>query len=416
MTADQETRKAPPDRPGPRPLHLHMALQGMTWLASRSALPFLKTGWQPWSQGLVEEGESLARELAGVSPEALTAAVDAEAAARLAQFLQGVAAYRGYPDGNRGERATVIWSQGTTRLLDFGGENERASAGAPVLIVPSLVNRYYILDLKPGRSLIAHLAESGLRPLVIDWGAPGPDEQSFALADYIDDRLGGALDAVQAASGRQPAVLGYCMGGLLALALAARRPDDVAALALLATPWDFNGIPVAKRQSLAAAMPGIEAAMSLFNALPVDLLQALFAMLDPWLTVRKFRRFAETSDDSGAHLFVSLEDWLNDGVPLVVNVARETLYGWYGDNAPMKGTWDVAGTIINPSEIEMPAILMIPSHDHIVPPATAWPLANALPQSESHAVSAGHIGMVAGGRAKALVFDPLAEWLGKVCH
>jgi polyhydroxyalkanoate synthase len=281
-----------------------------------------------------------------------------------------------------------------------------------VLVVPSLINRFYVLDLAPGRSLLRHLAAAGLRPFVVDWGAPGEAERQYDLTDYIAGRLERALDAVVAATGRPAAALGYCMGGLLALALAARRPADVSALALLATPWDFATLPDAKRQSLGLMMPGLEMAMRAFGALPVDVLQALFAALDPWMTVRKFRRFSGRGDEPGADdLFVALEDWLNDGVPLSAPVARETLSGWYLENLPGRGEWQVGGLAVRPAEIRQPTLVMVPARDHIVPPESAWPLAEALPKADGRAIAAGHIGMVAGSRGLELVHAPLADWL-----
>src|SRR5260370_500574 len=82
-------------------------------------------------------------------------------------------------------------------------------AGPPVLVVPSLVNRSHILDLLPEASFLRHLVWRGLRPLVVDWGPPGPDERGFDLSDYVL-RLEEALAAI--APGPL-AVLGYCMGG-----------------------------------------------------------------------------------------------------------------------------------------------------------------------------------------------------------
>ena len=410
MTGQAENSGA--NRPGPRPLALHLALQGLTWLSCRNALPFLKAGWQPWSPDLAGEAEALARELAGADLRALEAAVDAEAAARFARFLGGVAAYRAHPARRDDGGIPVVWSEGTTRLLDYGIETDGVKAGAPVLVVPSLINRFYVMDLAPGRSLIRHLAASGLRPFVVDWDAPGEAERSFGLGDYVAGRLERALDAVTAMTGRPAAVMGYCMGGLLALALAARRPADVSALALLATPWDFATLPEAKRQSLALMMPGLEMAMGVFGALPVDVLQALFAALDPWLTVRKFRRFAQRPDETGAdNLFVALEDWLNDGVPLSAPVARETLSGWYLENLPGRGAWQVGDLTIRPGAVHQPTLVMVPARDHIVPPESAWPLAEALPRAEGRAIAAGHIGMVAGSRGPELVHEPLAAWL-----
>src|SRR3546814_15036385 len=87
-------------------------------------------------------------------------------------------------------------------------------------------------------------------------GMPGDMEQRFDLTAYIA-RLRRALAALHRQAGRPPVLLGYCMGGNLALAAALQAPDDVAALALLATPWDFHAggaHPAALVQSLAPAL------------------------------------------------------------------------------------------------------------------------------------------------------------------
>ena len=87
-------------------------------------------------------------------------------------------------------------------------------------------------------------------------------------------------------------------------------------------------------------------------ALPVELVQSLFFMLDPFLGQRKFVRFAGL-DPTGAEArgFVALEDWINDGVPLPIAVARECFGSWYGDNAPGRGLWQVAGTKVQAAAI-----------------------------------------------------------------
>jgi polyhydroxyalkanoate synthase len=416
MTAQRKSSAA--NRVGPRPLGLHLALQSLTWLSSRNALPFLKAGLQPWSPELAGEAEALAKELAAADPRELEAAIDAEAAARFARFLDGVAAYRAHPARRVEDDIPVVWSEGTTRVLDYGTKAGKKKGGAPVLVVPSLINRFYVLDLAPDRSLLRHLAAAGLRPFVVVWVAPGETERGYDLTDYVAGRLERALDRVTAETGRSAAVIGYCMGGLLALALAARRPADVSALALLATPWDFATLPDAKRRSLSLMMPGLEMMMNNFGVLPVDVQQALFASLDPWMTVRKFRRFAPRDDQPGAadSLFVALEDWLNDGVPLSTPVARETLSGWYLENLPGRGDWRIGDLAIRPAEVRQPALVMIPARDHIVPPESAWPLAEALPRADSRAIAAGHIGMVAGSRGAELVHAPLADWLLKTAR
>jgi len=152
--------------------------------------------------------------------------------------------------------------------------------------------------------------------------------------------------------------------------------------------------------------------LHLLGELPTDFLQLLFCMLDPLLGYRKFRQFAFLNPNSEtARRFVALEDWLNDGVPLPASVARECLYGWYGENQPATGAWRIANEIVNPGRIDVPALVMVPQRDRIVPPESAHALADALPNCQLREPNAGHIGMIAGSRAKAEFWSPVLAWI-----
>jgi poly(3-hydroxyalkanoate) synthetase len=258
--------------------------------------------------------------------------------------------------------------------------------------------------------MMRHLAASGLRPLLLDWGWPEEAERGFTLTDYIAGRLERALAAAAAAG---PVVLaGYCMGGNLALAAALRRPELVRALALLATPWDFHAGGADQARALAQLLPLVEPLLAFSRTMPVDALQLLFAMLDPWGIGRKYRSFARLEPDGPrARLFVALEDWLNDGVPLAAPVARECLSGWYGENTPARGAWRVAGLPVRPEALACPAFVAVPARDRIVPPESAEPLARLIPGAVLHRPAAGHIGMAAGGNAATALWGPLADWV-----
>ena len=230
-----------------------------------------------------KQAAALEKALAETDPEALARALGAEAAGRIGRFLAGIEGYRAHPYRRRLEDPPVLWQAGTTRVLAFGGE----ASGAPVLLVPSLINRAYILDLTAQRSFARYLRERGLRPYLLDWGAPGADERDFGLDDYILGRLEPALEAVHHDAGRPVTLAGYCMGGTMVLPLAARA--DVAALVLLATPWDFWADGRHQERLIAAHLPGLTALIESLEQLPPDALQAMFAALDPLLAARKFR-------------------------------------------------------------------------------------------------------------------------------
>ncbi len=280
--------------------------------------------------------------------------------------------------------------------------------------MPSLINRADVLDLEMDHSLLRFLAASGVRPLLLDWGWPGLEERALDLGGYIAGPLAGALEAARALNGEAGPVglIGYCMGGTLAVAAALRRPDLVRALALLAAPWDFWADTPDAAATAARLLAAVEPAMALTNAAPVDALQAMFATIDPGGVPRKYRAFAALDPDSErARRFVLLEDWLNDGVPLAAPVMRNVLGGWYGRNEPARGLWRVEGTPVRPDELRLPAFVAIPARDRIVPPGSARALADAIPGAVQHAPDAGHIGMVVGSTAEAALWRPLAEWL-----
>ncbi len=394
----------PLPRRGPRPLLLHLMLAILKSSASVSASQSLNGAWPGWSEAAAEQAraivEAAQRQAAG-QPGAFAHAVLVEAARQDRELIAGIAAYRRHPWRRDLPDPPILWSEGGSRLLDFGG-------GGPVLLlVPSLVNRASVLDLAPGRSLVRFLVGQGLRVLLLDWGWPGEVERRFTLTDYI----AGRLERAMVAAGGRVVLAGYCMGGLLAVAAAQRRPDLVAALALLATPWDFHGADPARAEALAALAPLLEPAMAFAGTLPVDLLQVLFALLDPFGVAAKYRAFGRLKQDGDrARMFVALEDWLNDGVPLAAPVARECLTGWYGANTPGRGNWRVAGLAVAPAALDLPCFVAVPAHDRIVPPESARPLVSQIRGAVLHEPAAGHIGMVAGSRAEAALWRPLLAW------
>jgi polyhydroxyalkanoate synthase len=397
----------PARRLGPRPLPLHLA-NGMTTLtSSQAALPLLKRGSPPWRPAFETRGRALQNDLAAVPFEGFEDAVERELRRRADRFLAGIEIYRRHAYRREVVDPPTIWTEGSSRLLDYGPPD-----GAPLLVVPSLINRAYILDLGIDNSLLRHLAAAGIRPLLVDWGRPGAVERRFTLTDYIAGRLERAAAAAHALAGAPMAVMGYCMGGLLALALAQRQPKLVRALALLATPWHFHAENPGQAKLLGAMAEPLAAAFAGLGEIPVDVLQALFAAVDPLLALRKFSAFAELAPDSAAARdFVALEDWLNDGIPLVMPVAQECLVGWYADDRPGRGIWQVAGTPVLPALVDVPAIVVLPGQDKLVPPASAAALVAALPGAQRLAVPLGHIGMVASRKAPPLVWHPLAAWL-----
>lgn len=302
-------------------------------------------------------------------------------------MLAGVRAYQSHPYRRTLEPPPTLAQIGGVRLLDYGG------TGRPAVFVPSLVNPPSVLDLAADNSLLRWLSSEGVRPLLVDWGNPGAGERALSIDGYIDERLQPLLAIVE-----EPAVVGYCLGGTMALGAAlANAPER---LALIATPWNFAGYGT-HRFELAGGHAAMAAASAPLGAVPMDLLQPMFWRLDAAGTAAKFERFGTLPADSDeARSFVALEDWANDGPPLSLPVARQCFEDFYGADAPGTGAWRG-----DPAALACPVLNLVSTRDRIVPAAAAPDI------GERRDIDAGHVGMIVGSRARALLWQPLRDWL-----
>lgn len=386
------------------PLHLMLTLG--CWLSSPFALQCVSVALPPSKGNPPLNPASLLQ-----NPQTLKNALAEEARSRASSLLSGLLRYAETPYARNVAEPPAIWRKGNARLLDYGSLGRGADRPV-VLFVPSLINRYYILDLEEERSMLRHLAANGLYPLVLDWGQPGDMESGFGCGEYITKILLPAIDFLAAASAQNPVLVGYCMGGVLSLAAAALRPTRLSGLALLATPWDFHCPEFASFVVDASARPMLQNLIAQQAELPGDIVQSLFYLTDPWVFEQKFRRFSELSQDSrAARDFVALEHWVNDGVPMTSAVAQDCLIGWAQENILACNAWKIGSRRIDPKKLRMPAFVAIPRNDHVVPHACAMPLAKALPHATLAHPASGHVGMIVGSNARRELWQPLAEWV-----
>lgn len=398
-------------RTGPRPLALHLGLATTSVASSLAALPLhQKDAFAPSQDlpvspkglldlGAMDCGADLLQKLANQGSE------------QVQKMIDGIRLYHSHPYQREPRNRPVIWQQGTTQLQD--GAPEAAATAPVVLLVPSLINRAYILDLMPGRSLVDYLAARGIRPLLLDWNAPGEAEREFDIADYVINRICPAIDFAADAFSRAPLHLaGYCMGGTLSVAAARRKLDRIKSFIAIASPWDFHAEFGGEAKALFEQREMWANILAGFGELPVDLLQTLFASLDPNLGLRKFRKFAEMDmATNAAQEFVAIEDWLNDGYPLAQHVAADVFDKWYGRNEPPSMRWVVDGEIIRPQDITIASLIAVPKTDKIVPRPSALALASALPSATVITPPSGHVGMMAGRKAQDGLWRQLGDWI-----
>ncbi len=280
-------------------------------------------------------------------------------------------------------------------LRDHGG------SGPPAVLIPSLINPPRILDLDPGVSLTSAIAGMGRRVLLVDWGA-ADERRDLDVSGHIEHVLQPLLRDV----GEPAALIGYCLGGTMAIALANLAPCE--RLATLAAPWNFARYPGPSRRALEDMWRHSQDASHSLGALPMEVLQAAFWSLDAGRTIRKFADFGRLEADSAeARRFVALEDWANEGEPLPYPAARELIEDIFGKDLPGGGAWRIGGNEIG-DRPEVPVLHILAAHDRIAPAATA-------PAGESVAIPSGHVGMIVGS-ARTRLHEALKAFLDPACR
>src|SRR5947209_12560557 len=257
--------------------------------------------------------------------------------------LAGLRAYEHAEPRPRPPAKPEIARVGGACLRDHGG------SGPPAVLVPSLINPPRILDLDADVSLTAAIAGMERRALLLDWGK-ADERAALTVAGHIEELLLPLLSEL----GEPVALIGYCLGGTMAIAAA--NLVGIERLATLAAPWNFAHYPERSRASLQEVWHSAEPAAENFRALPMEVLQAAFWSLDPERTVRKFAKFGEIAPASDeARRFVELEEWANEGEPLPYPAARELIEDLFGRDSSGAGEWRVGGKPVS-DRLAVPAL------------------------------------------------------------
>jgi polyhydroxyalkanoate synthase len=307
-----------------------------------------------------------------------------------------------------------VWSEGAARLIRYDAPASKIE-GAPILLVCSLINRPYVLDLIEGRSVVERLREAGRQVFLLDWGTPTDEDSERSIAEYALELLPRAAEiAMGLARAPKLHVVGYCMGGTLALMAIAAKRLEAASLVALATPVALHDEGLLSMWCRAPGFDPKEIAKLYGNA-PPHLLQPAFKMLDPVGLATKLLHLEEkVADDDFVKFFLAMETWLEDSVAF----PGRAFCDWvqlYREDALCKGTLKLAGKRVDLSAIDCPILNLVAEQDYITPPASSLALEALTPRAAHTLMKSpgGHIGLATSSSAQRKLWPAVAAWLSK---
>lgn len=315
---------------------------------------------------------------------------------------------------NVGETAkALVYQENKLKLYQYNQQNVKQKK-TPLLIVYALVNRPYITDLEPERSLILKLLETGYPVYLIDWGYPDSTDKFIGLDDYINGYLHRCVKQVHRHSGvNKIDMLGICQGGVLSLCYSAMQPTSIRKLVTLVTPVDFH----VEGNILSRWVANLDLSLIHNNKGNISggLLVQLFKTMKPYLLNRsKYRNISKkVHTQKKLDTFLRMEKWLNDCPDLAGKMAIEFVEKFYQANAFENGDFSIGSKTINLKNINCPTLNLYAARDHIVPPASSKALGKYIKKTLYTEVEleGGHIGTFTSLTSQKKLIKTLTNWL-----
>ncbi len=318
------------------------------------------------------------------------------------RILENFLTWQALPRPAPGIQRHPVWRSEALELTAYGDADPGPEDLRPsVLCIPSWINSSRIFDHgghEGHPSLIRFLQNKGLRPFLAEWLPPSLACYQEPAEELVMNYLQPAVEAIRNKTGAPLFLLGYCLGGLAALALAHHTPAD--GLILVATPWDFEAWPSPVRSW---AVWADQAARHL-GFFPGVWLQQALGLLNassdhPWTP-----GFSEEADHTHT------TDWLHSPVDLSAGVARSLFQDWIIQNRTSARTWAAGGTVIHPSTCPCPLLVLEARSDRMVPPMASHPLKTGRNVRVLRA-DTGHVGLMTSRHAPDQVWGPLVSWI-----
>ena len=311
----------------------------------------------------------------------------------------------------------VVYEEDRIRLIRYIGQGP-VRHKTPMLFVFALVNRPYIVDLKPGKSVVSHFVNAGFDTYLIDWGHPTNADRHLTLDDHINGYLHNCVDYIAERTGvAKVNLIGYCMGGTIAAMFTALHQDLVKNLILMTAGIDFSDKTGLINVWGSPEVFDVDAFVDAFGNMPATFMQGAFMMMKPIQSfIEKPIGFIEKMDDEAfVDDFFAMEGWINDNVDVPGEVYREFVKYLYQQNRLVKGTMPVGKHTVNLRNINCPILNLMARNDDLVPCGMSAPFNDLVSSQDRKAITfpTGHIGLAVSSKSQRELWPQVVEWLAE---
>lgn len=284
----------------------------------------------------------------------------------------------------------------------------------PLLIIPSLILKYYVMDLIKEHSLIEHLVSEGIDVYLLDWGVPGPEHGQLTFDYYIDTFMRRAVRKVSRRTGQEKInLMGQCLGGTLAAIFASLYPEKINRFVALTTPVDFEDSGLLSIWTDKKIFD-LDKVVSSFGAtISPEFIHSCFQYLDLTATVQKYKNlYNNILDEKFLYYYKAVDCWVNDKIPFPSKVFRKFIGELYQENLLVKGEFTINNRKVDLSHMDFPILNLVAQFDHVFPEKAAKRL-NELVRGpvEYHLIPAGHVTLIVLFPVRTETFRIMTDFL-----
>ncbi len=306
----------------------------------------------------------------------------------------------------------IIYRDGIASLLRF--RSAQSNPGRPVLLVPSMINRWYVMDLHEKASVAKAFVDAGFDTYLLDWGVPKDEDRYFNWDDVISRMHRFVKRVVRVTGEEKIGVLGYCMGATVSGIYTALYPEHVASFVNLAGPFDFSHAGTLGLMTNPAWFDATAVAAA-GNVSPKQM-QSGFVSMRPTSQIGKWVTWLDKRHNPDARAaFDALNTWADDNIPFPAAAYETYISELYQANNLVAGKHYAHGRRVDLGDIKCPVMTVATSADHICPSLAAQGLHDHVGSriKQMLVVRGGHVGAVVGSRAAKELYPQMTDWFDK---
>lgn len=309
----------------------------------------------------------------------------------------------------------VAWMWERSTLLHYRLPSQEIRYRVPILIVPPLMVKPTIFDLRPAHSMVGYLLSRGFDVFMVDFGVPKSEDETIRVDDYVLDFIPNAVKKIREQYD-DVSLVGWSMGGIMSYTYCAYFSNEahVRNVVTIGSPLDFSKMFPFNYLAKLVDVPGTAAALEYVGNIPPVLTRNGFRLLSPisMLTryVDLFRNYWDREWVAG---YETIGNWVDEFIPYPGAAFRQFVTDFVKDDRLRRGSLKISGKHVDLSRIRANVCVVVGTTDKVASPESVGAAINEIPVKDKVRIDAplGHIGLVAGSGAPNHVWAPIADFL-----